>query len=449
VRASYLLLVDESGSMRPFWGSVRQALVNFSAAIPEGDQLDVRLFANTVRTLLPPVASTAETRPSWVRTLGTLAEPAGAKTDLGRAAASVAASIRALPPERLAFVFVLTDGRQDPEPGSPFSASGGGEWTSLANELRTLASARPVHFVVLRLTADADAQTLLRRTLPRSLDVDVTAPGALSAWFATATREVAVEKLRLVIRDELRHPAARLTADEPLASGRLGASDGTVRLERTRRVVEARFTGDLATDGRNVRIGLSAPGLVPAERAWQLSITDTRPWYRPPERSGSQESVTLVGPATLEPAAELSRIGIDPAARPDSIRVDVPVRQPAVAYWAVVALLATGATVLAAWLAHRAYVPSANGTVVVTTGDAERTERLALVGVASRQLLDATGRHVATIRTERRWFRRTRTTVTAGPTVLRMGGKPLRGPTKLARSTRLDGDGCFLKILLD
>src|SRR4029434_8814594 len=46
LHASYLLLVDESGSMKPLWPAVRQALGEFSAAVPDGDDLEVRLFAD-------------------------------------------------------------------------------------------------------------------------------------------------------------------------------------------------------------------------------------------------------------------------------------------------------------------------------------------------------------------------------------------------------------------
>jgi hypothetical protein len=451
VRASYLLLLDESGSMVPLWEAVRRALSGFAQAIPEGDQFEVRTFAGGVRTLIPPIASTPETRRAWASTLSALPTPTGAKTDLGRAAESIVETLRALPPSRLTFVFVLTDGRQDPEPASPFSASGGGRWPEIAAQLATLEAVRPTQFVVLRLTADADAQGLLRRTLPKPVVVDVTAPGALSAWFAEQTRKVAVEKLLLLVRSELRRPAARFTAQEPLATGRLGSAPSTVILAPTRRVLETRFSDGLSGGGVNVSATMSNPGPLPGgdRRTASVSLADMRPWYLPPTSDTDSAHLTLRGTATLEPAAELRLLGVPMEPRSDSVVVDVEVEQPATGYWSTIAGLVAAIMALVAWLSHRAYVPRASGMITVSSGDAERSERLALTGVASQVVADAAGRPLATVRTDRRWWRNTRTVVAAGPRPLRMNGKPLRGPVKLPRSSRLDGDDCTIKILLD
>src|SRR6187402_1654645 len=89
LHASYLLLVDESGSMKPLWPAVRQALAEFSAAISDGDDLEVRLFSACPRTLIPPTPASERTRAAWEQQIIGLGEPSGSTTDLGCAAKAI------------------------------------------------------------------------------------------------------------------------------------------------------------------------------------------------------------------------------------------------------------------------------------------------------------------------------------------------------------------------
>jgi len=122
LRASYLVLIDESGSMRGRWPEVKGALSDFVSAIPDGDQLEIRAFAGSVRTLIPPTPASNRLRAGWVNQLASLPNPAGANTDLGLAAASINEQLRSVPADRLYFVFLMTDGQHDPQ--SPVPASG-------------------------------------------------------------------------------------------------------------------------------------------------------------------------------------------------------------------------------------------------------------------------------------------------------------------------------------
>src|SRR5690606_29112213 len=67
--ASYLLLVDESGSMAPLWPAVRRALVEFALAVPAGDRLDVRSFAGGVRSRIAASGAEDATRSAWAASL--------------------------------------------------------------------------------------------------------------------------------------------------------------------------------------------------------------------------------------------------------------------------------------------------------------------------------------------------------------------------------------------
>src|SRR5215471_15804324 len=117
LHASYLLLVDESGSMKPLWPAVRQALGEFSAAVPDGDDLEVRLFADCPHTLIPPTPASDRTRTAWQQQINGLGAPNGKNTNLGCAAEAIIEQLRSAPAGRLQFVFILTDGQHEPGAG--------------------------------------------------------------------------------------------------------------------------------------------------------------------------------------------------------------------------------------------------------------------------------------------------------------------------------------------
>lgn len=365
VHATYTLLVDESGSMRPLWPAVQRALSEFAAAIPDGDELDVRLFADSPRGLIAPLPASDRARADWARRFAELPAPAGAHTDLGSAARSALAAVRSAPADRLQFIFFLTDGQQSAASSSPFPNSWGGAWPALASEASTLTSARPVSVVILRLTDDAD-RSLLTRVFPNAVVTDAIGPDALRSWFTKASRDIAVAKLRLLISRDLSHPAFTVSGD--LATGLRGAGTGGGTLTSERRVVTTMFIDSAAAalgNGGQVTVRIPQSAAVAPDHAEIFARSPSRAWFLPPSRSARQITATAVGTARLEPASELSRIGINPASRPDSISIASTARTSIASillYYLVAVLLAVLAIVLLVrlkWAAHRAHLPGA------------------------------------------------------------------------------------------
>lgn len=362
VHAAYTLLVDESGSMRALWPAVQRALSEFAAAIPDGDELDVRLFASKPRSLIARVPASDDARAGWVRRFASLPLPSGAHTDLGSAARSALATIRSAPANQLQFVFFLTDGQQSVPLSSPFPNSWDGEWPSLASEASTLVSARPVSVVILRLTDEAD-RSLLARVFPGAVVTDAIGPDALRSWFASASRDIAVAKLRLLIGRELSLPAFTIEGSLKTEIRGVGEMEGEV--VPGRRILGTVFSDSAAGsfgNGGQLEVRLM-PGamMVPARADVRIRVP-SRPWYLPPSREALAISTTASGTARLEPAGELARIGIDPTARPDSVSVVITARTgiiPVVLYYLVLVLviaILSGAAVRLKWAFHRAYL---------------------------------------------------------------------------------------------
>ena len=376
LRASYLLLVDESGSMRGRWPAVKAALAEFVSVIADGDQLEVRTFAGTVRTLIPPTPASDPTRANWQTRLAGLSDPAGANTDLGMAAASVNEALRSAPTDRLYFVFLLTDGQHDPPapvPASGFPSSWSSTWQRLSDEAQTLTSARPASISLLRLSETAD-RSMLTRVFPGLVVTDAIGPDALRAWFANARRNVSVSKLRLAIEQELKRPAWSIHAEE------LGVLSNrqrlfVVRARPQRHVVSTQpatstpvpmpgggtiaFVGPLPNDSvGTARVGITGAGCG---------------WWQPPGGCGEASPVYVHLTTVLEPKDELRRIGIDPENHADSVFLNFRQARggalPATLYYPLAAVLAVVLGFLALkvkWAMHR---PRLSGRLVYTPAE--------------------------------------------------------------------------------
>ena len=371
IPASYLFVVDESGSMRPLWGGVRSALANFAEAIPDRSELDVRLFAGAPRERIPATAASPATRRAWSQQLSTLQSPAGGNTDLGRAAENAVAKLSSAPADRLQFVFFLTDGRQEPAPGSPYAPTWNAAWESLRQKAQQVVGSRPVKVSIIRLTPEADV-SLLQRVFPDAIVTDALSAAALRQWFNNQVGETAVNKLRLAVAEDLERPAAIITAAEPLRTYAGRVAREQVRLESGRRIVSTKIAagtpiplpsgGQLVLDSTVVlEPGVAVPSA-------PVAVTGrAQPFYLPPDWVSGAVDDTLPVRTSLRPENELALIGISQAEiqnRADRVQADVSLAGGGAlswpAYLAAVAVLLLALVVLLVfikWKTHRAYLP--------------------------------------------------------------------------------------------
>ena len=460
LHASYLLLVDESGSMKPLWPAVRQALGEFSAAVPDGDDLEVRLFADCPHTLIPPTPASDRTRTAWQQQINGLGAPSGKSTNLGCTAEAIIEQLRSAPAGRLQFVFILTDGQHDPGAGEAarrYPQAWGGNWASLAREGEMVLQGRPVAVTLLRLNNDAD-RTFLSRVFPGLVVTDAIGPDALRSWFANARRRVSVSKLRLLVDRELKGPAWVLTSNEEIAAQAGGSNAHDVGVRPARSIVTTRLAAPgpfpmPGGEGRG-RGSIAFPEPLPSDSLGRTQVRITGgdcAWWRPPGSCGRVARGDVNLTTKLEPADELTRIGIDPGSRPDSARVDLAIANGGALPWylyypalaVLVVLLAAGA-LRAKWATHQPYL---TGRVLVRLGggdaDTASVEPQVVNFAHSRQrsysITDPQGHEV--IRLEAR-NERGRTTLYASPGAepVRVGGKRLAATQQVTRTTRFETD---------
>lgn len=368
VRARFVVLVDESGSMRPLWPGVRRALASFARAIPDGDELDVWAFSGDARRLISPTPASADLRTSWERTLSAVPEPKGSFTDLGLAARSGLDALSGMESSRVGYVIVLTDGRHEPGPTSRFPSSTGSAWDQLAADAEALTSARPVTIALIRVSREADLR-VLQTIFPSPVLQDALGSRDLEAWFLGLGREIAREKLVALVRQDLARPAARILRSEPakVHSGVVSEVRGA-SIELRRLVVTA-----LANSSE---IALGADGsLVPTADMLSTAATlhlmgPPRPIWQWPGADIVQVDRAVNIRTRLEPAEELARLGVGRVSDVDSLSITIAIsprgRLSDPLYYAAVG----GATLLLGLFGLRTkralHRPALRGTVLIT-----------------------------------------------------------------------------------
>jgi len=450
VPASYLIFVDESGSMKPIWPAVRAALADFAEALPDGDKLDVRLFAGDVRTLIPATPSSAATRQAWRYRFADLAMPAGAHTDLGKAADAALGSLAASPADRLQFVFFLTDGRHDPGPGSPFLSENA--CRGLRAQAGGIVGGRPVRVGIIQLSPAADPG-FLTCVFGGAIVTSAVGGAALRAWFLGQIAEARVHKLRLLIERELERPAARVTASAPVETRSRRMREATLMFAGNRRVVSTLVdsTAVVALPGGGTLSFHRRDEIPPAPEQTGLRVRISGPacaWWKPPRSCGHSFRATLPVATALEPSNELALLGF-PTNHSDSIQADLTLAASGlVGSWFVYGgMLATLAAVVVLvlvrvkWKLHR---PLLGGRLIIrhrsTANGAEalETETVDLAANRTRSFTvqNATGDDL--VKFEAR-SRRGRTIVFAMPLAdnVEFRNKPMTG------EVQIQGPGTF------
>ena len=424
--------------MSPIWRQVTRAVASFVQAVPDGDELDVRLFSGGVRRVNAPVPASPSVRASWSSQLVGLPSPSGARTDLGAALDQALSTIESAPPNRQHFIYLITDGAQDPSASSPYPVDGGGNWAQLRARASALASARPLSFAIVRLTSRADEQGLLSKTLPQADVVPAMSSAQLDSWFSRQARSIALRKLKLRIAEERRLPAF---VDSVLSPVRLGSSF-EIRRHQLRHTIDAILADSavlILKDGGQVAMHPTTTG---DSSARLTSTPAARAWYLPPSAGEAHINQSVPAHMRFEPAMELQRIGISGGPLEDSLQLVISITGPSwwrvIAYWMSVVLLIAGVfhfSRRALWSLHR---PRLDGRVRFDrAGSPSETIDLASRDIIRFEIRAPSGPLIATLEARNE---RGRTAIWIVPDIqpVTFGGQPLRSSVRVRAVSRIE-----------
>ncbi|MFN3562704.1 MAG: VWA domain-containing protein, partial [Chloroherpetonaceae bacterium] len=339
-QTDFVVMVDFSGSMKR--GNAYQALYNVLAdlidAIPDGDYISIQGFSSDVirNPAGRPVILNPSNRESLKQRIRTMPTPQG-YTDIGKAIELCNQELNRPDANTLQFLLFITDGKHDALPNSPYyRITSGPAWDALRQqaELTLYKQGRKLRVVALALTGAEDApmpDTKLLQQVYRDVQLEEVSQAdipSLKVWFTRLQREIEREKLKALVRTELREPFVCTVPDTIFVReffGKTASLSYPIRLTNqtdglTFRIKDIKYIGKY--EGEDITVTFKA------------NVNQTQPLSLEPKNLDSSLVLSTADfplhtsfisndfldkvdgslelTADLEPALELAKLGIQP-----------------------------------------------------------------------------------------------------------------------------------------
>ncbi|MGH7554196.1 MAG: vWA domain-containing protein [Longimicrobiales bacterium] len=353
-----LIVLDQSGSMRPAWSTVRAQMAAIVEAMPEGSWLHIEGFSDRVATLVHDVRIDAAMRPTVVEQARRLPLPRNlAPTDIGAALEAALDDVlraRSRGRGRVTLVFFITDGKHEPSAQSPYRD------TELFTKLRAR-WAKHVHDPTLHpfiyaipVGGGLEGADLVQRTVPTAVVVPPMRHDQMSEVVADIIGRVGKDVKRALVVADDSFRAARLharLAGEPKMR-RLGATAEADIIVRSAaacvtydlsRIQLAASSGDFsgsAPDGVRVTPGDSA--VVRATLRARHPLSHWLPGSAPMIDTVGMDrrmQLSLSVSTTLEPAPPIEELLRDPGPASTAITIEGTLQRMPISWIAFVCLV--------------------------------------------------------------------------------------------------------------
>lgn len=201
VPADYVVLIDTSGSMaaNELYDQVRSTLLPFLAGTDPVDHVAVYTFDSVVT----PRYVGAGGNPGAVLAQ-VPAAPSTSRTDIGGAVSSALDELSRAGAAQIGSVVLLTDGKNEPLDGSPYTNTAGPAWTALKDRAARLSDAdRTIRGYSLPLRSDVDGAALLRQVIPETTVVDPAGVPDIAGFLDRTKRAIRADKARQALAGDI------------------------------------------------------------------------------------------------------------------------------------------------------------------------------------------------------------------------------------------------------
>lgn len=203
VGADIVMAVDTSLSMKESFPAVKKSLTGFVGALQANDRITLILFDNQARRVYRGPARGTRLKKS----LPGQPNSEGQKTDIGEAVSRVLNELDA-PGRRLPVVVFITDGKEEPVPGSQFAVRHDAAWQAVKDRA-TGRSAKEAIVHAIGLKQDTDIG-LLARVWPQARPLALS-EREMAVYFAGLKEKIRRERLKRELKRELQ--SGRITVE--------------------------------------------------------------------------------------------------------------------------------------------------------------------------------------------------------------------------------------------
>lgn len=287
VPADYVLLADTSSSMQQGnkYSGLKDALRDFLAALAPTDQVTLVTFDSGTRVVYQGAVGTS---PDAI--VGNLPPTAtGQATDIGAALAQAVVALERPNAPTIASVVLVTDGANNPPPGSTYKYVGGFAWHDLARRVSVL-SKTSLRAYALPI-AGASGASLLGKVFPNPTRLDAQSITSVTTLLQRPKDDATLVKVRSRLTDDLRQG---VTVSWPPSAAHLatGVNQVEVKLTSTTKYLPLTVNGLAVTasgTGFTAQVSSAPVALAPGQSAL-VPVTIT--WSPGPRSLAYSKTVT-------------------------------------------------------------------------------------------------------------------------------------------------------------
>lgn len=242
----HIILLDTSGSMKPFFAEVLSAVQALLNALPKDDSVTVYRFDTYAVIQCEGTISSLDLNQCLPTEVNT---SRGSKTEIGEAFRKVLDSVESSKAP-ITTIFFLTDGKEEPRADSDFAKNHDAAWTQIGQQAKRITTGRDIWGYGLGLKEYTDVN-LLSRILPqdRVEVISMKNPSELRARLETLVERVQRNWLKVAVQEELTKYRVELQAvSEPKMSGLTVSQEFSIRSLYPHLDVEATSVNVSATE---------------------------------------------------------------------------------------------------------------------------------------------------------------------------------------------------------
>jgi hypothetical protein len=205
-RADYIIVIDQSGSMKNYWVNVKNGISALIETLPDDDYISILGFSSKCQPLVVPRKLNQASKTELISQIKQLPNPTGQKTDLYEAIDKTLDEINRPNSNELKFLFFITDFINDPPPNTSWNSTNI-HLLKEKYERIIIQTNRLLKLYALQLPLeinagkDYDKFANIFHTITAPIFLNKT---TLLEWFERLRAEIEREKLRMIILNDLK-----------------------------------------------------------------------------------------------------------------------------------------------------------------------------------------------------------------------------------------------------
>jgi len=206
-RADYVIVIDQSGSMRDYWPNVKNGISALIGSLPDEDYVSILGFSSQCQALVVPRKLNQSSKNELISQISQLPNPTGQKTDLFEAIDKTLDEINRPNSNELKFLFFITDFINDPPSNTNWDNTNihllKEKYERIIGQTNRLLKLYALQLPLdINNGRDYDKFANIFHTLSSPIFLN---QSTLIEWFERLKAEIEREKLRMIIENDIKN----------------------------------------------------------------------------------------------------------------------------------------------------------------------------------------------------------------------------------------------------